>query len=155
MVAVSYSSLYPQHQTSFPPYKSWKNNHWKWRNKWRRASHLSWNTLLFHEIILAVSRVSNKKPNSNWVNEEGLIWPMKLKDWWVDAIKLSSKLQNSLTLDQAAFLCAGFILGKLFSSAGKVLNFCSTRYNPTGSKGFLFFWAFLDKKTPGIFFWLG
>ena len=44
----------------------------------------------------------------------------------------SSKLHNSLTLDQAAFLCAGFILGTLFSSTGEVLNFCSTRYNTTG-----------------------
>ena len=44
----------------------------------------------------------------------------------------SSKLHNSLTLDQAAFFCAGFILGTLFSSTGEVLNFCSTRYNTTG-----------------------
>lgn len=95
---VSYSSLYPQHQTSFPPYKSWKNNHWKWRNKWRKALNLSWNTLLFHKIILAISRVSNKKPNSNWVNQERLIWPMKLKDWWVDAKKLSDAVQNFITV---------------------------------------------------------
>lgn len=111
-----------------------------------------------HKINLAVSRVSNKKPNSNWVNEERLIWPMKLKYWWVDTIKLSSKLQNSLTLDQAAFLCAGFILGKLFSSAGEVSNFCSTRYNPTGSKGFLFVFLSISwQKDSRDFFltWLG
>ena len=67
----------------------------------------------------------------------------------------SSKIlfSNNLTPDQAAFLYAGFIIGNLFSSTGKTLSFCSTRYNPTGSKGFFFFFFnhFLTKRTPGIF----